>query len=96
MLAKAEVATLATLTPEQKARAWCAMNSYERPTELAAHWPANWETMTREAKHDFLGPLMFAILDAIGLRACLREWNRDRMTDAEFDTWWQSKPRLGA
>lgn len=34
---------------------------------------------------------MAEIEESIGIRACLREWNRGAMTDADFEAWWRRR-----
>jgi hypothetical protein len=81
---------LDAMTTPQLAATWCALNRFEKPAELAEHFPANWESLTFPAQRRFIGPYMAGILDLIGLKPCLREWNRTRMTDAEFEQWWST------
>lgn len=33
---------------------------------------------------------MWAIMQRIGLKECLREWNRELMPGALFDEWWEA------
>ena len=37
--------------------------------------------------------LMQWIVSQIGMEACLREWNRERMTESQFSEWWKRHGR---
>jgi len=80
---------LADIPAERLPEVWCALNKFE-PHPLVQPWPANWKEMTVTAKYNFLGPWMSAILRAVGLRECLREWNRESMPGEVFDHWWHA------
>lgn len=80
------------IPPAQYAAIWCALNKGELPAAVVVR-PANWESMLPMAQHQFAWPIMAEIMHAIGLKACLREWNRARMTDQEFEAWWQRSAR---
>ncbi len=71
---------LSQFPPEQLAKFWCQLNSFEWPVELldAADRAKTWDLMCR-------------ISAAIGDKACNREWNRDRMTDEEHERWWANR-----
>lgn len=65
---------------------WCTLNRWE--------WPSNGLGEPESPKYQRRsrrGYIMDAIQARIGARACLREWNRKRMTDQEFDEWWRSR-----
>ena len=32
--------------------------------------------------------IMFRIENRVSKKECLRYWNKDRMTDADFEQWW--------
>ena len=34
------------------------------------------------------GNLMGWIENKIGIKECLRDWNKERMSNAKFDSWW--------
>jgi hypothetical protein len=72
---------------EKYAEVWCKLNNGE-PHELVQGWPANFDTMTRSAKQAFIWPVMSEILNEIGYKECLREWNKDTLPGKEFDEWW--------
>lgn len=71
-----------------KARIWCAFNRHDWPEELAAFKPADFDEMKPEARHKLAWRLMCEASDAIGMRECLREWNRDSMPGEQFDEWY--------
>lgn len=58
------------------ARRWCDLNRGERRGMTAEE---AWAEMSR-------------ITDLIGLKACLKEWNRQRgMSARDFEEWWGSR-----
>lgn len=67
---------------------WCVLNRQEWHPSLKDK-PSNYDTMTRQALHDFRWGIMQEILRVVGLKACLREWNRETMTDDEFEDFWK-------
>lgn len=69
-------AILAQASDMQLAKWWCMLNSKEAVPELPGADP--WPTMTK-------------IMDRIGFKACLREWNRDNMDDEQFETFWRRR-----
>lgn len=71
----------------QLAAIWCRLNCHERDDRIKP-WPANWDEMTGEARQKFIWPIMCEIMKKIGLKECLREWNKERMPGKEFDDWW--------
>lgn len=77
---------------ENWARMWCDMNSWNIPIELNHIKPYYWEDEGSQEKTDkmihFLSPIMNEIYRKIGHKACLRQWNKDRMTDEEFEVFW--------
>lgn len=80
------------------ARMYCEFNSGEIPNELSHIKPKDWpddpygddfkENAERMCK--FLSPLMDRIENEIGRKACLRQGNIDRMTDEEFEYFWET------
>jgi hypothetical protein len=76
---------VAEAPPLMLAEWWCLLNRFEWPKEGIGEpepIPQPWRPNTRRSQ------LMYAIVERIGKRECLREWNRERMSDAEFDAWW--------
>lgn len=88
---------LLDLPMQGRARVWCALNRFEWPVELEQFKPAGWDAMSHSER--LKTPVGVALWRAANehttMKECLREWNRDRMTDAEFEDWWVRKPHLG-
>lgn len=66
---------------------WCLLNKWEWPREGLG------EPDPVPEKHDGnrrRGQIMNAICDRIGIRECLREWNRNNMPGPIFDEWWNN------
>lgn len=62
---------------------WVLLNRWDWPEELPDPEPSEYVPGGRRSE------LMGWITDAIGLRACLREWNRDCMSEDEFNDFWR-------
>lgn len=58
------------------AEAWCILNREE--------WPEWFE----QKNDNQMWPIMCAITEMIGMKACLREWNNN-MSDSEFEKLWR-------
>lgn len=74
-------------TPQILVRWWCLLNKYEWPRDgLGMPDPVvkPWQPDTRR------GDIMREIVAFVGMQACLREWNRESMSDAQFEEWWDS------
>jgi hypothetical protein len=70
-------------TDEVLAKWGCAINSWGWPEEMPSpEDPKDWAEGRRNAIQKW-------IIVKIGLKACLREWNRERMNDAEFVDFWE-------
>ena len=67
---------------------WCLLNKWGWPADgLGEPDPMpdkDKATMTRRSA------IMNEISGRIGMRECLREWNRDTMPGEQFDAWWCS------
>lgn len=71
------------------AEMWCELNRWGWPKEIS-----NPELKSLEEHgNPRRATLMNDIRHKIGIEACLREWNRDRMTDDEFNAWWRVNKR---
>lgn len=68
--------------PSYLARIWCSLNNYEWPEALGPKPPS----YTKDDRTWW--PVMKAIETTIGLKECLREWNKDNKPGDEFDQWW--------
>jgi hypothetical protein len=78
-----DLKSLRAAPPRMLAEWWALLNRWEWPAEGLG------QPESREcAPEGRRGQIMRWIMDEIGHKACLREWNRDSMTDAEFDAWW--------
>jgi hypothetical protein len=73
-----------------RARVWCALNRFEWPRELANHKPDQWEIIPESERMKTAdgARLWKAANEHTTHKECLREWNRDRMDDAQFEEWW--------
>lgn len=85
-----ELDRLDGLTDKQMAEWWATLNRWG--------WPADLPNPEERKKYEGGGnprrdALMSAIVDRIGLKACLRECNIDTMTDDEFDAFWRRPER---
>jgi hypothetical protein len=71
------------------AKWWCLLNKFEWPAHgLGTPEPAEYKPGSRR------GQIMAAIMDRIGLRECLREWNAETMPGEAFDQWWDGQKKL--
>ena len=62
---------------------WCQLNSYEWPELLPdPEQPTRGYNPRRSL-------IMRWIEDRIGIKECLRAWNRKWMTDEQFEEWWE-------
>ena len=64
------------------AKWWCSLNSWSWPDELAKPADPDVRLDSRRSR------IMRWIEEAIGMRECLREWNRDTMQAEEFNDFW--------
>lgn len=72
------------------AEMWCELNRWGWPKEM----PRPEERRSPdEGGNPRRSEMMGEILNKIGIRECLREWNREAMSDAEFDAWWRVNKR---
>ena len=76
-----------------KARIWCALNKHEWPKELDSVKPSNWSELPHAEKQRISWELMCEAEDAIGIKECLREWNRETIPGEQFDAWWSNGRR---
>lgn len=72
------------------AKIWASLNKYKIPEELKHIKPDWWDVgFDIERRSEFVSPLMWHIVHAVGMKACNREWNRESMTDAEHEEFWK-------
>ena len=74
---------LSQITDAEAATWWCALNRWEWPANLPNPEPVS------NGKNPRRSALMHAIHSRIGLKECLREWNKDGMPGKQFDVWWE-------
>lgn len=75
-------------------RMWCQLNGWEFPDELIEFKPTNWELLPILEKDKIISPATKYIKDRISEKELLREWNKDRMTDQEFEEFWANRKPL--
>ncbi len=66
------------------AKWWCELNSWGWPAELGEPEPVGGANPLRSE-------IMANIVGRIGIKECLREWNRERLPGEAFDAWWDNK-----
>lgn len=72
MVTKDQEQHLQMLTKEQLAEYWCRLNVFDWPPNLPKDY---WSVMCW-------------ISSRIGIKECLREWNKDNMDNKQFDDFW--------
>lgn len=60
---------------------WCQLNRFDWPDGLPDPIVGRKSSRRR-------GQIMKKIMNTIGHKACLREWNKDSMTPEEFEEWY--------
>lgn len=77
---------------------WCTLNCWEFPEELIHVKPDWWDTVVgRDAVDKKMAVnriIMDYIADQVGMKACNRYWNKDRMTDEEHEEFWRKNRYL--
>jgi len=68
---------------------WCELNVWKIPKKMAHIKPQWFDGGSIYDKSIFINPLMKKIEMIVGHKACNREWNRDRMTDAQHEAFWK-------
>lgn len=66
------------------ARWWTVLNRHEWPTCPLEYEPPYRDFPSRRSA------IMGWIMTKIGMKECLREWNRERMDRETFEAWWDS------
>lgn len=80
---------LSEMTVPELAEIWSILNRHE--------WPHDGLPIDVMASIDYEGyrhTIMQMISNEIGMKECLRAWNKDRMTPQEFESWWNIRPRF--
>ena len=66
------------------AQYWSELNHYDWPAKIPNPEPKKHEANSRR------GEIMGWIMNKIGLKECLRDWNKERMPGEQFDLWWNT------
>lgn len=80
-----DIKILETQSVETLASWWSMLNRFEWPDELPNPEPAEYVKNGRRSQ------LMSWINMKIGRKECLRDWNKDNMSNEEFEQWWNSE-----
>lgn len=75
------------------AQIWCELNSWKMPEQLHAIKPYWWKDMdlkNTEKMSPFIRPIREYIEGTIGKKTISRQWNKDRMTDEQFEFFWDN------
>lgn len=81
-LSKLDTHVLEKQSSSELAKWWTQLNTYEWPAEMPRPEPEKW------VKNGRRGIIMSWISEKITHKECLRYWNRERMSDSEFDEWY--------
>ena len=80
---------------EELAKLWCDFNKWKFPKIIEHVKPESWDSWVGRDREEKRGavcfPVMAYIRDKIGFKACIREWNREMMTDEEFEEFYKSQ-----
>lgn len=77
------------MSERHRAEAWCDMNRWKWPALLRRHKPAEWDTLGERERMKLPAAItLWNLLSEVPLKTRLREWNRERMNDAEFEAFW--------
>lgn len=87
-LEEGDVLLLNVATDKTLAEWWCLLNRYEWPEKIPNPTPRDAAIPNRR------GALMNEIVSRIGMKECLREWNKDSMPGEQFDEWYRNRPRF--
>lgn len=87
---EADHTLLAGVDRSAYAEIWCALNRGDWDDRIPVK-PDNYDSMDRNARHDFIWPIMEEIMGEITFKKCLREWNKDNMDDEEFESFWRGR-----
>lgn len=74
-------------TDQRKAEMACEINSWGWPKELEQFIPEGYGVDGESWREGT--EIMYFIEDIIGHKAFLKEWNKDRMTETEFEEWYK-------
>ncbi len=83
------IQSLDKIPTDRWAKIYCSLNKYEWPEDLPGK-PDWWvDDNGSDMKHEFVMPVMLRIVNAIGKKACNREWNRASMTDEQHEKFYK-------
>jgi len=93
---KTNISELKKIPIDKWAKIWCELTHWKMPSELTHIKPSYWvDNPSSELEYRtnmvFSTVLMMEIKDVIGLKSCLRQHNIDRMTDEEFEEFWDDR-----
>lgn len=83
-----DIAILETATKAQLASWWSELNHYGWPGELPFPEPSEYIANGRRSQ------IMNWIMKRIGLKECLRDWNKESMTNKQFESWWNKEAEI--
>lgn len=83
-----------SLNAEILPRIYCQINSWEFPDELIEFKPLNWELLPMQLKKPILQPAYDYLCAVVPEKERSREWNKDRMTNEEFEHFWANRKPL--
>ena len=86
-ITETDIGILNNLSNEQLAQIWVTLNHWEWPDIIPDPESPNYVSGTRR------GSIMRWINDKIGFKECLREHNKERMTDEVFEIWWKNNEK---
>lgn len=78
-----DIAVLQSQTDKILADWWSQLNRWDWPAEIPDPEPVGHPPFGRRSK------IMGWIMEKIGFKECLRDWNKERMTSSEFDKWFE-------
>jgi len=78
-----DIEILEATTKSVLASWWSQLNRFEWPDDLPNPEPSEYIRNGRRSE------IMRWISERIGVKECLRDWNKKGMTDEEFEAWWK-------
>ena len=80
-----DIATLNQADTATLAKWWCELNRFGWPDAFLEPEPA------KHVRHGRRSEMMNWIMDKIGIKECLREWNVDTRPGQKFDDWFDGR-----
>ncbi len=84
--------TVKTLDKKLLPAIWCSFNSWEFPShikEISDLKPLLWDKFDRDEKQRVTTPISRYIESVIEPKEISREWNKDRVSHEQFESWWK-------